>query len=232
MWLILNPLLNGLVYFAVFGLVLQVGSRVENYLGFLLIGVFMFQMTSGTINQSSDSIFSLRKVLSGLSLPVALAPTITTIRRWLDGLPSYLVMIVMLIIIPPAETLTWKALMIIPLVLLQFAMSLGMSYIAAYLVARVHDLSNILTVLIRGWMFASGVMFPIDDISNIHPTLGDMVYWNPLHHVLEIARGILIYDTLPGLDSWLVVLGWTVAALMLGLFLLWRREGKYDLSDL
>ncbi|GAB2892858.1 ABC transporter permease [Neomicrococcus lactis] len=230
-WLVLNPILNGLVYFAVFGLVLRVGSRVENYLGFLFIGMFMFQMTSGTITQSADSIFSLRRVITSLSLPVAMAPSINTLRRWLDGLPSYLVMVLLVLLIPPMETLSWKALFIIPLIALQFVLSLGMAYVAAYVVSRVHDFTNILTVGIRGWMFASGVMFPVTDISNLHPTLGVLVHWNPLHHVLEIARSVLLYDTFPSWGSWEILGIWAIGTLVLGLFLIWRREGKYDFND-
>lgn len=230
-WLVLNPILNGLVYFAVFGIVLQVGSRVENYLGYLLVGVFMFQMTAGTITQSSDSIFSLRRVVTSLSLPVAMAPSINTMRRWLDGLPSYMVMVLLLLIIPPMESLSWKAFLFIPLVALQFLMSLGLAFIASYLVARVHDFNNILAIGIRGWMFASGVMFPVSEISALHPTLGVFVYWNPLHHVLEIARSVLLYDAFPGTDSWLVIALWTVVSLVVGLLLIWQREGKYEFND-
>lgn len=230
-WLILNPLLNGLVYFTVFGLVLDVGSRVENYLGFLLVGIFMFQMTSGAVTQSADSIFSMRRVIVNLSLPVGMAPTITTVRRWLDGLPSYLVMVLLVLLIPPVETISLKALFLIPLVVLQFFMSLGMSFIAAYLVSRVHDFRNILSIGIRGWMFASGVMFPVEDISRLHPALGEILYWNPMHQVLVIARSVLLYDSSAEFDSWIVIGVWTFATLIVGLLLVWFREGKHDLND-
>lgn len=229
-WLILTPILNGLVYYAVFGLVLKVGSRVDNYLGFLLIGVFMFQMTSGAISQSSDSVYSMRKVVTNLSLPIVVAPTIAVLRRWIDGLPSYLVMILMVILIPPMENIGWKAMLFIPLVVLQFGMSLGLAYIAAFFVAKVHDLHNLISIGIRGWMFASGVMFPVGDFSNLHPTIGAFIHWNPLHHVLEIARSVWLYDSLPSPESWMVPAIWTIGSLVVGVLLFWSREGNYDLE--
>ena len=40
-WLVLRPLLDGAAYFLVFGLLLGTGSNIDNFVGFLLIGVFL-----------------------------------------------------------------------------------------------------------------------------------------------------------------------------------------------
>ena len=59
-WLVLTPLLNGLTYFLVFGVLLQTSRGVENYLGFLVIGVFMFQFTSRCVTQGANSLVASR----------------------------------------------------------------------------------------------------------------------------------------------------------------------------
>ncbi|MGO2541938.1 MAG: ABC transporter permease, partial [Specibacter sp.] len=40
-WLILNPVFNGLTYFLVFGLLLNTSKGIPNFIGYLVIGVFM-----------------------------------------------------------------------------------------------------------------------------------------------------------------------------------------------
>ncbi|MBE0975603.1 ABC transporter permease, partial [Escherichia coli] len=41
-WMVLNPILDGAAYFLVFGLLLGTGRGVPNFLGYLIIGVFLF----------------------------------------------------------------------------------------------------------------------------------------------------------------------------------------------
>src|SRR4051794_3022075 len=42
-WLVLSPLLNGLGFYLIFGLLLGTSKGIENFLGYLIIGVFTFQ---------------------------------------------------------------------------------------------------------------------------------------------------------------------------------------------
>ncbi|HET6270377.1 MAG TPA: ABC transporter permease, partial [Arthrobacter sp.] len=40
LWLILTPMLNGLTYYVVFGLLLRTDRGIENFVGYLVVGVF------------------------------------------------------------------------------------------------------------------------------------------------------------------------------------------------
>ncbi|WP_417234070.1 ABC transporter permease [Arthrobacter sp.] len=231
LWLILTPLFNGMVYYIIFGFVFQISKGIDNYIGFLLVGIFMFQMTSGAITSSADSIFSARKLVGSNNLPVAIAPLINNIQRWLSGIPSYLVMLLIIIVAPPVEDLGWLSLLFIPLMGLQALLMVGFSLVAAHFVARVHDLKNLLSVGVRGWLYASGVMFSVDRLTNTHPIFGPFVDWNPMHHVLTIARDVLLYGTVPDLRSWLVIGLWSIGMIFVGLLLVWKGEGSYELTD-
>ena len=55
-WMVLNPILDGAAYFLVFGLLLGTGRGVPNFLGYLIIGVFLFRYTSSAITAGSRSI--------------------------------------------------------------------------------------------------------------------------------------------------------------------------------
>lgn len=230
LWLILNPIFSGMIYYIVFGFVFQVSKGIDNFIGYLLIGIFMFQMTSGAINSSADSIYAGRKLLGSNNLPVAMLPLINNVQRWLSGIPSYLAMMLIIIISPPMENLGWMSLLFVPLIALQGILMFGFSLIAAHVVARVHDLKNLLTVGMRAWFYASGVMFSVDRLTNAHPIFGPLVDWNPMYHVLTIARDVLLYETIPDLHSWLMVLFWALGITMVGLWLIWRGEGTYVIT--
>ncbi|MGP9838280.1 ABC transporter permease [Arthrobacter sp. 179] len=230
LWLILNPIFSGMIYYIVFGFVFQVNKGIDNFIGYLLVGIFMFQMTTGAINASADSIYSGRKLLGSNNLPVAMLPVINNVQRWLSGIPSYLAMMLIIIIAPPVENLGWMSLLFVPLMALQGLLMIGFSLVAAHVVARVHDLKNLLSVGMRAWLYASGVMFSVDRLTNAHPIFGPLVDWNPMHHVLTIARDVLLYETIPDLHSWLMVLFWALGITMVGLWLIWRGEGTYVIT--
>lgn len=231
LWLILLPLLNGSLYYLIFGLVLQLSGGIDNYIGFLIIGVFVFQMTSGTITATSDSIFAGRKTMRAAGLPIAMSPIIRATERWLAGIPSYVVMLLLILTIPPVEILSARSLLFLPLVILQAFFSLGLALIVAHVVAKVHDLKNLIPVIIRGWMFGSGVMFSTDKLLEAHPAFTFLVDANPMHHFLLVARDLLVNNASPPLQSWAMILIWTGATMTIGLIAIWRSEGRYEFGD-
>lgn len=231
LWLILTPLFNGLIYYVVFGFVFQTSKGIDNFIGFLLIGLFMFHLTTGAINSSSDAIYSGRKLITSNNLPAAALPLIRNIQTWLSGIPSYLVMMLVIIVAPPTESFSVLSFLFLPLMVLQAGLNAGISLIVASVVSRVHDLKNLTPVFTRAWLYASGVMFSTDRLTNAHAAFGPFVEWNPMHHVLTIARDVLLYGTVPEPRSWLIVGFWTLGTLLLGLVLVWKGEGKYDLGS-
>ena len=58
LWAVLNPLLNVLVYWIVFGVLLKVNRSVPDYLSFLVIGVFVFTFTQSSAMSGSRAIMS------------------------------------------------------------------------------------------------------------------------------------------------------------------------------
>ncbi|MGC0145080.1 hypothetical protein ACPL7H_18995, partial [Pseudactinotalea sp. Z1732] len=48
-WLVLQPMLNGAIYFLIFGLLLQTSRGIDRFVGYLIIGVFLFQFTARSL---------------------------------------------------------------------------------------------------------------------------------------------------------------------------------------
>ncbi|GAA3693208.1 ABC transporter permease [Zhihengliuella alba] len=227
LWLIINPILDGAVYFVVFGLILNLSDGIDNFVAFLLIGVFLFQMTTKCVNGSAMSIYRFKPGGSGGLLPALTAPLSVNARVWLSGFPSYLVLLVMLLLIPPAEELSFYILLLIPIIVLQALVNLGISVMAAHFVAVVPDVNNLLRVSTRAWMYGSGVMFSVDRFAELSPLLAFLIHWNPMAWVLSAARDVTIYGSAPALEGWYIMLLWAVAPLLVGSLLVWWREGTY-----
>lgn len=225
-WLILNPILNGATYYFVFGLLLGTGRGVENFLGYLIIGVFMFRFTSQAITSGARAITNNRAVVRSFRFPRATLPLAINVRELLTQIPVFAIMILLILVIPPAEPITWKWLMLIPLIALQFVFNLGLSLILARLVDWSNDMIHLVTFATRIWLYLSAVFFSVDRFEN-HPALMRMMELNPMFCVLDIARDCLLYDSWPPAERWLVLGAWSLVLIVVGTIFFWRAEERY-----
>lgn len=225
-WLVLRPVLDAAVYLVIFGLVMRSSRGIENFLGYLIIGVFLFQFTAGAINAGSKSITSGQALVRSFSFPRIALPVADVARQVLRFVPTLCAMIVLIVLIPPGARLSWRW-MLLPLVLaLQAVLVTGLVLLTARLVAKVPDLSQMISLGNRFWLYGSGVMFSFEQFVD-HPTVMAVVELNPMYQVLDIARDCLLYAQTPSLVSWAILAGWAAVALGGGLVFFWRGEESY-----
>lgn len=229
-WLLLDPLLNGIGYFLIFGLLLGASRGVENFIGFLIIGVFLFQMSSRAIVSGARVIPSNRNVIQAFNFPRATLVVAVNIRELLANIPVIIMMLLMVLVIAPAEEITWRWLLLVPAVGLQLVFNLGAGLMLAPLVAKVNDVVHVISFAMRFWMFASCVMFPIDRYNSV-PDIKAIVEANPLYLVLDIVRSSVLYAQTPGWQSWAGLAAWALGTLVVGTLIFWKGEESYGRDD-
>ena len=230
LWLILTPILNGLTYFFIFGILLGTSRGIENFIGYLIIGVFTFQISSSSITQGARSLTSNRKIIQAFSFPRAALPLAVNLRELLASIPSIISMLLIIIVVAPVEEITWRWLLILPAVLLQFLFNLGIGLILGPLVLRVNDIANVLSFVLRLWMYGSAVFYSLDRFA-AYPILVRVLELNPLFLVIDIMRDSLLYSTTPSWTSWSTLSLWALGALMVGFVTFWRKEESYGRAD-
>ena len=225
-WLILNPVLNGLTYFLIFGLLLGTGGGIENFIGYLVIGIFLFQYSSRAITNGGRSIQQNRAVIQAFSFPRATLPSAVNLRELLANIPVFIVMVLIVLVIPPTEEISWLGLLIIPALLLQSSFNLGVGLILARVISKVNDVVHLLSFALRAWMYTSAVFYSYDRFID-QPVLLEIIKLNPLFNVLDIVRDVLLYNTVPDWQSWAVLSCWALGALAIGSVYFWRAEETY-----
>ncbi|WP_343317671.1 ABC transporter permease [Arthrobacter sp. TMP15] len=225
-WLIISPVLNGLMFFFVMGILLKSGRGIENFVSYLIIGVFFFQFSIRSINASSRAIFSNKNVIHAFKFPRATLVIAANLRELFLNVPVILTLLVLIILLPPDERVTLKWLLIVPIISLQFIFNLGFGLIVARMSSRFNDVNQILTYGMRAWMYLSCMFFSIDRFSDM-PIVMKVMEHNPLYQVLFMARGALIYDTIPSWNSWTVLALWSFAMLAFGTVYFWKAEESY-----
>lgn len=225
-WLVLGPLLNGLMFYLIMGVLLQSGRGIENFVGYLILGVFLFQMSSRAIVKSSKVITSNKNVIHAFQFPRASLVLAANVREFLSNIPVLLTMMILIIILPPTEDITWRWALLLPVVVLQFLFNLGIGLILARLVSVFNDTSHLISYAMRLWMYGSCMFFSIEKFNNF-PTLKAIMEFNPLYNVLFLARQNLLYGHVGDLRAWLILGLWSISALTLGIFYFWKGEESY-----
>jgi teichoic acid transport system permease protein len=225
-WLVVRPLLDGITYFLIFGMLLQTSRGIENFVGYLLIGIFLFSYTSSSLTQGASALLGGKNMIRAFTFPRAALPISVVIRAAVGMVPVLATMFAMILLIPPHAPVTWRWSLFPVIFLLQTMFNLGLAFFAARITAHIPDLKNLIGFFTRFWMYGSAVMFSFDRYVD-HPQLLAVLEFNPAFVVLDMSRDVLLYATTPDPRSWLVLAGWAVGTFVLGFLFFWHAEERY-----
>ena len=225
-WLLLNPIFNGLTYYLIFGLLLHTSGGIENFVGYLVVGIFTFQFSAGAITAGARSIRNNKSVVQAFNFPRAALPIGANVRELLAAVPLVLAMLLIVVSLPPVEEITWLWLLVVPAVLLQSVFNLGVGLILARIITRVHDVTHLIPFALRAWMYLSAIFYTYDRFIT-QPELLAAIKLNPLFNVIDIIRDCVLYAQIPPWQSWAVLAAWALGTLAVGLVYFWKGEESY-----
>lgn len=226
LWLVLNPLFDVALYGFLFGMLLKTSHGIENFVGFLFIGIIYMGMMSGLLNSGASLMQSSRAMIRAFRFPRASIPLATTLRSLIDNILPGIMAILAALLFQWGNPPSWSLVLVIPLFLLIHIFGCGLMMIAARLTAELPEAKVLLGLVTRGWFFLSGVMFSIDRFAG-SPTVHSIMSANPGHIFLTALRDCSIYKTVPDLGTWVELLCWSFGAFVLGFLYFWRIEDKY-----
>lgn len=224
LWLVIRPILNAAIYGVIFGL-LQGNNRPPDYPAYVVIGVFLFEFFSTSLNSGARSITSNRSLVQSLSFPRITLPIAGVAQQFMSLVPMLGVLAVLLVLLghPPE----WNWLLMIPLLALYTLFNLGVAMIAARLTVHVADLTQILPFINRILFYTSGVLFAVDRILAAHPLIMAAYDFHPIYQVLQIARGELMRGAHYPASYWGWLTLWSVLSFVGGLVFFWVAEERY-----
>lgn len=230
-WVVLKPLLNAAVYGAVFGFLLQTSRGIEDFIAFLLIGVFMFEYFSTCFTTGSKSITANASLVQSLSFPRMSLPIALVVQRLLQFVPMLVMMFGIAIAFGSLPSIEW--LLMVPLVVLFTLFNTGLTFITARLTVHFRDLSQLLPFISRFFFYTSGTFFSVEQRFGDRGWLMTVADFQPIHEFLSLARAILLDGpdyTMPT-EYWLYASVWSVSVLVLGVVFFWAAEERYGRTD-
>lgn len=226
-WQLLTPLLNAGVYFFVFGLLMKASRGVPNYIGYLVIGIFVFEFITKSMNMGARALQSNISLVRTLRFPRAVFPLSATTIALEQMLMSLVVMIPIVLFTGEPIRLQW--LEIIPALALQTCFCMGVAFMCARIGAKLPDVTQMLPFVTRLWLYASGVMFSIDHVTKDMPEIvGTVLNSNPAAELMYLYRGALLSDgPAATMHEWFIAFLWCVGVLIAGYVFFWKAEEDY-----
>lgn len=234
LWQVVTPLLNAVVYFLIFGLLLQGrgGMSTSEYIPFLVTGVFVFAFTQNSVLSGVKSISGNLGLVRALHFPRASLPIAFSLQQLQQLLFSMAVLLI--IMLGFQNWPMWSWVLVVPVLVLQLLFNSGLALIMARLGSNTPDLAQLMPFVLRTWMYASGVMFPlrtmVEDRANGPSWLAEVLAANPAAVYMDLMRYSLLdgsyRDSVPA-STWLWALGWALAIGLGGFVFFWKAEERY-----
>ena len=223
-WLVLVPTMQAAVYGLIFGILLG-GSRPENFIPFLITGVFLFSFLQGAYSSGANSVTSNIGLVRSLSFPRILLPINALIQQVFSLLPQVALLLITLLLFQ--QQVTWNWLYLIPILLLMVVFGFGLATISARLTVHVQDLNKLNPFLTRVMFYVSGIFFSIETVLKDYPVAMQIATWNPVYVYISLARGAMVEGYAMTAGMWIAAVAWAFGLFIVGTIFFWRAEERY-----
>ncbi len=221
-WAVLQPLLTVVVFTVFFNRV--GGITVENvpYALFALGGMVPWLFFANGVTIASASVVTSVNLVTKVYFPRLVIPTASV----LSNVPDLVIGFALLLIVMAAYgTAPTVAILLVPLVLLLvFAIALGVSFWLSALSVEFRDVRYVVPLLVQLWLLASPVAY---DISNVSQKWKTILGLNPMAAPLELFRWAMLGTAAPPASMIAVSLAVTIVTLVGGAYYFRAMERKF-----
>ena len=214
LWLVVSPLLLLTGYTLVFGVLLKsrwggAGSSVEFAL-VLFSGLIFYNFFSEVIGRSPSLLYDNQPFIKRMVFPLEVLNWSLLLSATINFFIGLLTWCLFYLVIHKSlpGTLPWILVIFLPFAVFV----LGCSWLLSSYSAFHPDAEHVIPILLLLTMFISPLFFPVESLPE---SFRAVLQFNPLSHVLEQARGVLIGGRPP--EFKVVLLGTGLALLVAGL---------------
>ena len=230
-WQVATPLLNAIVYYLIFGLILGTkrGIPQDVFIPFLVTGVFVFNFTTSSVTAGVRAISGNLGLVRALHFPRAALPISFALQQLQQLMYSMIVLVVITVGFGSYPSLRWV--LVVPALAFQFVFNTGLALILARLGSKTPDLAQLMPFVMRTWMYSSGVMFSIPVMLKGKPSwIADVLQYNPAAVYMDLVRHAMISgygsENLPA-HVWAIAVVWAGVVGVFGFVFFWKAEEQY-----
>ena len=200
LWSFVNPLLTTLVYAIVFPLILK--NTESHYVTFIVVGILPWTYFTTVIMQGTTTMM----VNSGIIKKVYFPREILPISMNTSGLVNFMIscLIIFIFLICSGIGFSWYILFLPLIIITQYILQQGIIFITSAINVYVKDAEYIINFIVNMLFYATPILYSATLFEN--SPLKWIIYLNPMATIINSYRDILFYQTMPNINSLLIVL--------------------------
>jgi len=219
-WSFLYPLLQLAVYAIIFPLILR--DTQENYLIFLCVALIPWTFFTTVVNQSTGVIISNGNILKKVYFPRIILPISVVTSAAINFIISTIIILIFVLFSGMGFS---KFLIFYPIVLLvQFILSLGISFIVSAITVYLRDLEHLINIALTMLFYATPIAYAS---TSIPEAFKNIMYLNPMAHIIDGYRAIFYYKQIPNLINLGVLLVISIIITVVGYFIFEKLQKRF-----
>lgn len=222
MWWLIEPICSMLIYTMIFGVVFKAAE--DFFPIFVFVGITMWSFFARSLTASVEIVRRNRDIVTKIYMPKYILLLSKMFTYFFKMLVSFGIIVLMMIFfrVPVGINILW----VIPVFVLLFLFTFGVSCIMMHYGVYVTDLGYIMGIVLQMMMYVTGVFY---SLSNQVPAPFGVILetFNPVAFIISSMREALIYNTTPMLDVMLVWAVISVIMIALGVFTVYSNENSY-----
>jgi len=229
LWIVLKPLFTAVIYGTIFGAVLSDDARPDDWVPYLITGVFIFEYFTGCFTGGSRAITGNAKLVQSLGFPRILLPVSVVAEQAMRIVPIMLLLGILLLVF--GIPISWSWLWVIPILAMMSVFNLGVALIVGRMSVWVRDVQQFIPTINRVLFYASAIFFQVDKVFADNPVMLTIAHLVPTYDFIALVRGaMLVAHPAPALAVVAAPI-WTLLAIGIGVVYFWRAEARYGLSE-
>jgi teichoic acid transport system permease protein len=222
MWLVINPLFLGTVYFILVSIISNGAHSGADYMAHLLAGLFAYQFFAQSMINGSKSVLGVGKLVINRSFPRLILPISSVLIAFYRFLPS--IFVYFLFHVGTGQPVNVNQLYAIPAFFMIFLFAIGVATLLATMQVYFRDLRSFLPYVSRIFLYVTPVLYYADAIPE---NLKFLQYVNPLFGMFGAWGDALVRGVVPATSLWISGVAWSLGTLLLGIFVFLSREREF-----
>lgn len=220
LWTLLNPLLMLFVYSLVFQFVFRTG--IEHYSIYLFICLMPWNAFANTIAVGTPCISNNASILKKVYFPREILPLAVVISNTIQYFFSAVIIFIALLV--SGVGVSWFALFLPVIVLIQSIFSLGVVFILSSINVYIRDVQYIMNPIMMIWMYACPILY---SISMVPERFVGIYKLNPMTLIMLEYQNILYNKAMPNFKSLGIVFGVSVLILIAGYLIFNKLQRRF-----
>jgi len=186
-WSLLRPFFLFIILYIVFGVFLKAKGNIPHYPVYLLLGIVLWNYFSEVTMGGVGAIVGRGDLLRKINFPKYVIILAGSTSAFINLLINFVVICIFMVL--THVTITWSAILIIPLIAELFIFSIAIAFFLSALFVRYRDVSYIWEVIMQGAFYATPILYPLSLIPN---SAAKLLILNPMAQIIQDARYALV----------------------------------------